>query len=81
MEIKYQQIRVEVDSTKTVLENLEAKKFNLDYQCREGYCGCCRMKLVSGEVSYITEPLGYMEEGDILPCCCKAVTDIEVSDL
>lgn len=81
MKIKYMEDCFDADLSKTVLENLENKGFNLDYQCREGYCGCCRMRLVSGEVTYTEEPLGYMKKGEVLPCCSKLLSDIEVSDL
>lgn len=81
LKIKYMSMIFEADPKKTILENLESQGFTPDYQCREGYCGCCRMKLLAGEVSYQEEPLGYMEIGDLLPCCSSLLSDIELSDL
>ena len=35
--------------------------------------------LIRGQVSYPGgEPLGYVREGEILPCCCVPTSDIEI---
>ena len=31
-----------------LLAALESHNINVEYQCREGYCGSCRTRLVSG---------------------------------
>jgi ferredoxin len=43
-----------------------------------GYCGSCRTRLVSGQVDWLTEPLAFIQPGEILPCCCRAKGDIEI---
>jgi ferredoxin len=53
-----------------LLESLEAQDVHLPYQCREGYCGGCRTDLIAGEVAYLQEPMAWINEGEILPCCC-----------
>lgn len=63
---------------RSLLEALEAQKHQVNYQCREGYCGACRCKLLSGSVSYINEPLAFVRKGEILPCCSVPITDIEI---
>ncbi|WP_233079403.1 class I ribonucleotide reductase maintenance protein YfaE [Rheinheimera soli] len=63
---------------RTLLEALEAQKQQVNYQCREGYCGACRCKLLSGSVSYLNEPLAFVRKGEILPCCSIPITDIEI---
>jgi ferredoxin len=63
---------------RTLLDALEAQQQQVNYQCREGYCGACRCKLVSGSVSYINEPLAFVRKGEILPCCSIPITDIEI---
>ena len=65
-------------SAQTLLEALERKKLEVNFHCREGYCGACRCKLVSGEVNYINEPLAFVRKGEFLPCCSVPVTDIEI---
>lgn len=58
----------------TLLKGQEA----LEYQCREGYCGACRLILVEGEVTYRHDPIALVREGDCLPCCCAASSDVEL---
>jgi len=65
-------------STKTLLEALEQHKLQVNFHCREGYCGACRCKLLQGEISYLNEPLAFVRKGEFLPCCSVPVTDIEI---
>lgn len=62
----------------SLLVALESHNVCVEYQCREGYCGSCRVKLVAGEVQWLTKPLALIQPGEILPCCCKAKGDIEI---
>lgn len=65
----------------TILDNLESHELNISYQCREGYCGSCCMKKVSGDIDYILEPIAFIDDDEILPCICKAVGDIELKSI
>ncbi|WP_455816472.1 class I ribonucleotide reductase maintenance protein YfaE [Pseudomonas cerasi] len=67
------------DEHPSLLAALESHRVCVEYQCREGYCGSCRMRLLKGEVSYSTKPLAFVQQGEILPCCCKAEGDIEIA--
>lgn len=51
---------------------------NIDYQCKQGYCGACRIKLLKGNIYYINtiHPLASYNTGDIFPCCCIATGNI-----
>ena len=71
-------LSLEFSTERTLLEALEAKQQPVNYQCREGYCGACRCKLLAGSVSYINEPLAFVRKGEILPCCSVPLTDIEI---
>ncbi|AKH64683.1 MULTISPECIES: class I ribonucleotide reductase maintenance protein YfaE [Photorhabdus] len=62
----------------SLLEALEQGKVQAEYQCREGYCGSCRVRLVKGKVGYRRKPLAFVNEGEILPCCCHPLSDIEI---
>ncbi|MCS3431641.1 class I ribonucleotide reductase maintenance protein YfaE [Klebsiella sp. BIGb0407] len=62
----------------SLLVALESHNICVEYQCREGYCGSCRVKLVAGEVNWLTKPLAFIQPGEILPCCCRAKGDIEI---
>lgn len=63
---------------KTLLESLEAQDVVMHYQCREGYCGSCRTQLLEGEVHYTEEPMAWINDDEILPCCCIPKTAIRI---
>lgn len=67
------------NNEQTLLECLESADIHVHYHCRDGFCGACRITLVEGEINYPQgEPLAYVGEGEILPCCCVPVTDISL---
>lgn len=55
------------DEHPSLLAALESHNVEVEYQCREGYCGSCRTRLVAGQVDWITEPLAFIQPGEILP--------------
>lgn len=61
-----------------LLDALERSGHDVHYQCRSGYCGSCRLKLLAGRVSYAEPPMALMLPGDILPCCCQVTEDIRI---
>ncbi|OUS30728.1 hypothetical protein A9Q98_04270 [Thalassotalea sp. 42_200_T64] len=65
---------------RTALEYFEYYDIEIHYHCRDGFCGACRVTLDKGQIEYINgEPLAYIREGEILPCCCIPKTDIEIT--
>ena len=66
------------DEQTTLLNALEEKNVDIFSECRSGFCGACKTKVYSGEVSYIHEPLASLEEGECLPCCCKPLSDLDL---
>lgn len=56
----------------TILEDLEKQGISANFQCRNGICGACRCKLISGRIKYIKEPLAYIKKNQILICISKA---------
>ena len=62
----------------TLLDSLEAQNVTVHYQCREGYCGSCRVQLLDGEVHYNEEPMAWINDDEILPCCCIPKTDLKI---
>lgn len=62
----------------TVLESLERHNIEVHFHCREGFCGACRTRLIEGEVEYQVPPLAFIDDDEILPCCCKPLTDLEL---
>ena len=65
-------------SRRTLLDALEQQKLDVNFHCREGYCGACRCKLLQGEVRYLNEPLAFVRQGEFLPCCSIPLTDIDI---
>lgn len=65
-------------SGQTLLETLAQQQVDVEYQCRAGFCGACRCRLLRGQVSYRQTPLAFLQEGEILPCCCSVQQDIEL---
>lgn len=60
----------------TVLETLERADLSPEYQCRQGYCGHCRLKISKGEVRYREFPLAYCRPGEIIACCAQVKEDL-----
>lgn len=61
----------------TLLAALESHNVAVEYQCREGYCGSCRTRLVAGR-GLDCRTVSFYSAGEILPCCCRAKGDIEI---
>lgn len=62
----------------TLLQALEAHQLTVEFQCREGYCGSCRVRIQKGAVHYQQTPLAFIHPGEILTCCCLPDGDIEI---
>lgn len=62
-----------LQENETLLEALERTGHDVEYQCRSGYCGSCRLKLLSGRVDYPEFPLAFVGRDEILPCCCRVL--------
>ena len=73
-----QQQEVTCSPSETILECLEANGVDIQYHCREGFCGACRTRLVSGDINYKTAPLAYLDDDEILPCCSVANSDLSL---
>ena len=69
---------VQFQHAQTLLDSLEAQDVEVHYQCREGYCGSCRVQLLEGEVHYNEEPMAWVNEDEILPCCCIPKSDLKI---
>ncbi len=68
------------DKQGTLLDCLEAKDIEVHFHCRDGFCGACRITLNKGKIHYPQgEPLAFVGQNEILPCCCVPVTDIDIT--
>jgi ferredoxin len=68
------------DTSSTILETLEKYGLNIRNQCRDGFCGSCRCKLISGEVTYRQEPIAYTHENEILICIAQPCSNIIIQN-
>lgn len=62
----------------SLLDALEAQEIPAPYNCRGGYCGCCKVRLLDGEVEYVQDSLVDLQGDEILTCCCRPKTHIEI---
>ncbi|NLC37096.1 MAG: 2Fe-2S ferredoxin-like protein [Alcaligenaceae bacterium] len=62
----------------SLLDGLERTGHEVEYQCRSGYCGACRLTLLDGSVSYAEPPLAFIGQSEILPCCCTVTGPIRI---
>lgn len=67
------------NANQTILEILEQLGYPASYQCREGYCGSCKLKVTAGDVRYVIQPMGWTDQGEILPCVCQPITAVTLS--
>ena len=78
MQVITEDLIFHLEESETLLEGLERTGHKVEYQCRSGYCGACRVTLRSGSVDYINTSLAYLRQDEILPCCCRALEPMEV---
>lgn len=60
----------------SLLDFAEAQGLDPAFSCRAGVCGTCTSRLVSGEVSYIEDPLDPPQEGQLLLCCTRPTSSV-----
>jgi CDP-4-dehydro-6-deoxyglucose reductase len=70
-----------VDPTDTLLAAGIAQGINLPYGCKDGACGSCKCKILSGTVTHgphQSKALSEAEEaqGFVLTCCASATSDV-----
>ncbi len=69
VEIAWQGQTFNGNNQQVLLEQLENQGFRVPYSCRAGICGCCRIRLVEGEVSALKKS-AIGNDGTILCCSC-----------
>ncbi|HBO38559.1 MAG TPA: 2Fe-2S ferredoxin-like protein [Pasteurellaceae bacterium] len=69
---------IQHSNNRSLLSSLEQNDLPHEYQCRSGYCGSCRVKMKKGKVSYKVSPLAFVNENEILLCCCQVEQDLEI---
>ena len=84
------QVRVEpgrhsfqAESDETILEAALRQGLSLPYGCRNGFCGSCRGKVLTGEVEHGAAPIEVLSNADraagfALFCCAMARSDLRI---
>ena len=72
--------RFALEPGETLLAALERTGHTVEYQCRSGYCGACRLRLsdpqMADRLHYPIKPLAHRAAGELLPCCCQVKGEI-----
>ncbi|WP_050883307.1 CDP-6-deoxy-delta-3,4-glucoseen reductase, partial [Yersinia intermedia] len=66
----------------TILDSALENNINIEYSCKDGTCGSCKAKLISGEIEQGENSALTNEDisnGFILTCCSKPKTNIEIN--
>jgi ferredoxin-NADP reductase/MOSC domain-containing protein YiiM len=67
------------DDDHTLLEIAEACGVPVESGCRMGTCGTCEVRLLSGEIGYVTKPAALPVSGRILLCCAQPLSgEVEI---
>jgi ferredoxin-NADP reductase/MOSC domain-containing protein YiiM len=61
-----------------LLEFAEACAVPVKWACRTGVCHTCECALIGGSVQYDPEPLEPPAEGNVLICCARPQTEVEL---
>ena len=72
-------VSINATQNETLLEVMELRSIPVQSHCRDGFCGTCRTRLIKGEVDYFIEPLAYIDDDEVLPCCCKTHSTVQIS--
>ncbi len=70
------------DNQQLLLDQAELAGIDIPYSCRGGQCGCCKVKLIEGEVMTLNnQGLSDLEieQGYILACSCIPLSDITIN--
>jgi ferredoxin len=66
------------DTFQSVLEFAEACDVPVRWACRTGVCHTCETALIGGRILYDPEPIDAPVNGNVLICCARPITDIEL---
>lgn len=66
------------ESRDPLLSQVEKKGIQTNAQCRQGFCGACRCKLIRGDIEYIETPLAFVTDNEVLLCCSVARSPVEI---
>ena len=63
------------DKQQTLLSLMRANGVTAYSECESGFCGACRVRLVSGEVAHSDAAIAFFEPSNqALACCSRPLT-------
>ncbi|TGD44470.1 hypothetical protein C9F10_08875, partial [Salmonella enterica subsp. enterica serovar Poona] len=62
-----------------LVDQLENQGIRIPYSCRAGICGCCRIRLLEGEVSPLKKS-AMGDDGTSLRCRCVPETAVRLEN-
>jgi len=68
----------QADGVKSILDACDSAEVPLRRGCTNGYCGACKMTLVSGSVDYWDKGLRLPQKNQILTCSAFPISPIEI---
>lgn len=77
--VETEDYQLAVQPEDNLLDALIESGHDIDYQCRSGYCGACRVKATRGQVKYDDLPLAHLNHDEILPCCCRVTEPLQLA--
>jgi CDP-4-dehydro-6-deoxyglucose reductase, E3 len=83
IQLTEQDINFDIENEETVLEAALRQEHNLPYGCRNGACGTCKAKIISGDITYADNlPEGLSEkehqQGVALLCQASAASNLSI---
>ena len=69
------------DNEFSLLDSLEKQQIEVNYNCRNGCCGRCKVLLQEGQVKWIQDSLVTLAKNEILSCSCIPVMPIKIDIL
>lgn len=71
-------IKLSEFNSNSILMYIIENGLNIHFECKQGYCGACRARLISGKVKYINDPLAFILDGEFLTCSTLPETDLVI---
>lgn len=68
------------DQHLSILDFLLSKNVDVNYHCKDGFCGACRCKINSGNVKE-KDSIAFKQNDEILICCSTPISDIEINPI
>lgn len=78
--ITYQNKTFIGNNQQVILEQLEKQGIQINYSCRAGICGCCRLKLIKGKVRSLKKS-DIIQNNSLLACSSIPIDNIELSEV